>query len=542
MTIAIRRWLRMPEFWVGGASILDLLTGSWGDFLVPLISLWGGVVGSQIVTAATTWLVFAVVFYTFAPLAYGSGAVLAKIDREFKTIFAGGAVVHGVVFEYIVRDSIGVGVVVLIVAYLTTSWLLVWYLSFVRGWTVLNPRGRLPELVDRILPAQDVIGEIEAELERDGLCGLLAAALFLTVGGMLLALPVALSGLLSSILISAYPFPDLVFFGWALASAVFSRLSIGPSEDRIRALRFDIEKFLVGTLENALRSFEGLLLISLGFMGILFSGTLLTLLPALWLNVIEAVPSLPATLLQHDIEALLAFWYLLGIAVMVPVMGLLAFWAWIREFRRLPYFLDEREERDTTDGEPPSRVPGVTIFPSVGVLAVLGTGVLVSTPEYRLLGLVAFALLWPLVVGLGWVIARRTRRVDDQSVTHEHYWIVGSFVFQFVVIPAAAQVARMRSQSVNSANEWLDLLAAPLGLLVLLALMSGFVVLNRYETRDGTADNWTTWYIILAGSICLLSFPIIPARYRFAFAILGILGFGGGGLMLFVRRLREGAV
>ncbi|WP_049985258.1 hypothetical protein [Halobellus rufus] len=359
--------LRSPRVWVGGTAAADLLARFPGDVVVPLLSLAGGTVGSTSVAAATTWLLFATVFYTFAPLVYTYLEQLPSGERGFRLLFATSAVSAGLVFEVAEGTRLTAGIAVLMVA---SAGALLWYLSRVREWSLFDPEGRGVEVLQLVSPHRDVSEELRADFAREGLLGLVGRVVYLAAVGLLLVFPVFLAGVVSQLFVYAYPLPDLLFLGWAVVAAVSPRLTVGPSREQVLDVGFDLERYLLDSLENASRSVQGLFLTTFVVLGAFVAAGYLFFAVTLGSQLVGPVSALlDGPVLGLGPDAWVTIWNLVGLTAMLGLAGVSFLWLWIRELQRLPHFLDAWENRSMADGEPIARPAGFVALPLVAVFA-----------------------------------------------------------------------------------------------------------------------------------------------------------------------------
>jgi hypothetical protein len=90
VVVRVQRWLQFSRVLLGTSAVLDLvvrfssvaveiMTRLPEDIFVPLLSVVGGMLGSSLVSFVTTWLLFAVVFYTVGHLAYSHLEIVLKM-------------------------------------------------------------------------------------------------------------------------------------------------------------------------------------------------------------------------------------------------------------------------------------------------------------------------------------------------------------------------------------------------------------------------------------------------------------------------------
>ncbi|MFD1601051.1 hypothetical protein [Halobellus rarus] len=525
--------LRSPNVWIGGAAVSDLLARLPEDVLVPLVSLLGGTVGPESVAAATTWLLFATVFYTFTPLVYTYLDWLQSEARGFRAVFTASAVSAGLLFEYVEGVRLTAGIAVLMIA---SAAAMLWYLSRVRGWSLFDPEGNGVEVLQLVSPHRDVSEELRADFAREGLVGVAGRVAYLAAVGILLTFPVFLSGVISQLFVYAYPLPDLLFLGWAVVAAVSPRLTIGPSRGQVLDVEFDLERYLLDSLENVSRSVQGLFLTTFVVLGAFVATGYLFF--AVTLGSQMARPSLAllgGSILELGLDAWVTVWGLSGLVAMLGFAGTFFLWLWVRELQRLPHFLDAWEGRETTEGAPIARPAGFVALPLFAVLASAAYVFAVSAPgtspvEY------AFALCWPLVLGLGWWVANRSR--EPQPLTHENLWIA---VGLYVETVSVWFLSRAITVATASGSPSVGAIFAALNLPVVLGFITAFPTLlpyvSRYEDRDVEGRSYAlVWFLIAVAVLAALTSQIATNPVRFQLRLLAGAASLGSVALALVRR------
>lgn len=526
--------LRSPKVWIGGAAVTDLLARLPEDVLVPLISLVGGAVGPASVAAATTWLLFAMVFYTFAPLVYTYLDWLPSEARGFRLLFAASAVSAGLLFEFAEGARLTAGIGALMIA---SAGAVLWYLSRVRGWSLFDPEGRGVEVLQLVSPHQDVSAELRADFAREGLVGVAGRAAYLAALGVLLVFPVFLAGVVSQLFVYAYPLPDLLFLGWAVVAAVSPRLTIGPSRGQVLDVEFDLERYLLDSLENASRSVQGLFLTTFVVLGAFIAAGYLFFAVTLGSQVAgPALALLGGPILGLGLDAWVTLWNLVGLVAMLGFAGGFFLWLWVRELQRLPHFLDVWEGRATAEGEPIARPAGFVALPLATVVASAAYAFAVpasgtSPVEY------GFALCWPLLLGLGWWVANHSG--ESQPLTHENLWIAVGLYAETVSVWFLARTLTVATAG-GSPSVWAIFESANLP--IVLGFITVFPTLlpyvSRYEDRDVEGRSYAlVWFLLAVAGLAVLTARIATDPVRFQLRLLaGAAIFGGLALALVRRR------
>lgn len=527
--MGLRGVLGAERGWLAAAAAVDLLVGAPAGVVVPVVSLLGGWSGVALLSTLSTWAVTAVAVYVFTPLVYPS-RVLPRHAPGFRAVAAGGTVLLGVGAAWSQGERLLAGVGLSLVGWSLTAVVLLWYLRHVHGWTLVHPWSRAVSVVEWVGPRETAAEFAAGALAPDAEPGrrrAVARTLWLVAVGLLVAFPVVLCGGLSTLLIRAFPFPDLLLLTWVAASSVLARTDRGPGPEWVESVRFEIDRFLHGAVENATRGWQGLCSTILVLVGLIPPVGLLSATPSLALRLVEVASLLPAA--AGDVRALgvaaLGTWVILGLLALVLSTALLGLWAWIREFRRLPRFLDQWEGTPRTGA--PARVPGVAVLPS---LALLAGGVslvpLLSGPG-TVAAMAPLALLWPVLVGLQAWTVRYTRRRTATPLRHENYWIAAAATVQFLVLWGVGSLA-------PDVSVWA--FAPQIGVMTLLfAVLATYPSVHRAETVAGRSPRYTVAYALVLGGVLLAaSLPLDGAN---ATAVAGVGVLVGVPALLWVLRL-----
>lgn len=495
------------------SAAIDLAWRIPGDLLAPLLSLLSGLIASESIATVTSWVMFSVALYSFAHLAYPQDDLPTE-EPGFRIGFTVGTLP----FAYVLHSSPPIGVVLLagLGTLVYPGAILLLYLRRFYGWSVLDADAEAVALVEFVFPHEDQVREeIRTDLGREGVFGAVGAVLYLLSTMMLLAIPCSLAAIAVEILFDTYPIPDLLFLGWGLGSLVLPRVSTGPSQTWIDDRRTNFEESLFDSVENATRSLFGLVLglyILIGLFGFgLAIYTAISLAPGFLQPVVSIISSRRLALSP---ELMLLAWNMLGVVMLLLVAASFGTWAWMREFRRLPYFLDHWEGRELAEQEVVARPPGFVLPPLLSILLVRWY---VYTASGRSL---TFGFLWIVaIVGLGWT-AYRTRMCDPQPIERENVVITGGLVTQIVTVWSLGSKISLTALVGGEADP-LQLFAVPLllsGLIVLLALLPVF---ERRGRRSGPYRRLSApLMIVLVGLASGVSLPVVPPEYRTAFMAL----------------------
>lgn len=521
--------VRTAKFWIGGTAVIDLITRLPEDILTPLLSLVGGVYGSGGVGTFTTWLLFAVVFYTFTPLIYSYLEALPSEQVGYRLLFTAAAVLSGLVLKYLDGEGLLIGVFAAVAVGSST---LLWYLSRFQHWSLLSVNGRAVSLLQTIFPHEDISDELETDLSRQGFAGLVGRILFLAAVGVILGFPIFLAGVVSQVFIYAYPIPNLAFLGWAFATAVSPHLTIGPTRRQVLDREFDLEKYLLDALEYSSRSVQGLFTTTFCVLGILISAGYL------WLAIRAATElsdlysvMLRRPLFELGVEEWIILSGLTGFTALLGFVGVFSMWAWIRELQRLPHFLDEWENRTTISGDPLARPIGFLVLPltTAGVTGIYGFYLTIpgtTVVEY------AFAGGWPILLVLGWWGSNHPKR--PQPIRYENLWITAGLYFEVSSVWLVAQLVGGPSGSTSDLlRKVLSSPEVPLILAVVTLLPTLLPYVSRYENRRADGVSYAMVWILFVIASTTFGGSLLtsgPLRVQL-FVLAGASGVGGVALV-----------
>ncbi|MEF8807036.1 hypothetical protein [Natronomonas sp.] len=527
-------WVRSRHGLLAGSALLDILTRLPEDILTPALSIVSGWVGNPSVSFVTTWLMLAVAFYTFAPLAYSHLDVLPREATGFRAIFAGGTVSLGVFLEQATTPEVLVAGTFLVL--LGCAGLFLTYFDRRHGWSLLDPEGKSVAIVDFVAPHEDVTDEIEADLEREGWLGGVGAGLHLLAVGMLVGLPVAIAAISTRALVYAYPIPDVAFLAWAVSVRVLPRTDAGPDQRRVLDLEFDFERFLADVIENATRSLQGMFMTVFTVLGVFLSAGFVFVGISLTTAILDLlVTGLSGFVQVPTIDVGLILWNAVGVLFLLGLAGIYGLWAWVRELRRLPYFLNAWESRETDHaGALVSRPPGLIAVPVTAWLLAVAYVHYADISVFR----AAFAVSWPPgIVAIFWTV-RWTLHRAPQPIGSESWWIVAALVVQTWSVWLSTSLPDVVDAFTRRGGLG-EVIALPLSLTVLLLLGTSVPEIQRYETQhEGLRRYLFVGLLFLMGVLAFVSRGRVPARFEFIALILGVLGFGAGLLLGLVRYYR----
>jgi hypothetical protein len=523
--------LRSPKVWIGGAALTDLLARLPEDVLVPLVSLLGGTLGPASISAATTWVLFGMVFYKFTPLVYTYFEWVPASARGFRVVFTAAAVGTGVFLEHVDGSQLMIGIAAVMIA---TPIAMLWYLSRGRDWTLFDPEGRGVRIIQLFSPYQDVSEELRSDFAREGPAGVAGRVTYLAALGLLLSIPVFLAGIIAQLFIYAYPLPDLLFLGWAVVATVSPRLTIGPSRGQVLDIEFDPERYLLDSLENASRSVQGLFLTMFVVLGAFIAAGYLFLAVTVGSQVAgPALALLSGPINELSPDAWVTIWGLAGLIATLGFVGTFLLWVWIREIQRLPHFLDMWEDREMAEGTPIARPTGFVALPLVAILAAATYVFVTFAPGQA--GEYAFAVCWPLILGLGWWVANHSR--ESQPLDYENVWIaLGLYV------EAAAVWFLARTLTVATASESPSVLAIvdaptlPVVLGFLTTFTTVFPYVTRYESRAIEGRSYAlVWFLLVGAGVATLTAQLATDLIQFQLRLLAGAAFLFGGALAVTR-------
>ncbi|MUV87382.1 hypothetical protein GJ631_12620 [Natronomonas sp. CBA1123] len=446
---------------------LTSVAGRFGDLLadatvVPFVLAALAVSGEELrlVGAGFDWLLLGYLVYQLLPRLFSDADPAASVigRRRFRLlatvlvcVFAvpladqmpgvfSRSVLPAVVASVMTRPEVFVFVFVgwilasstLIAAYLHWTW-----------WRDAAIDDRV-EFMDQIRPGSptdEKQAEIHDDLTREdwvgpvsnGL-GVVSCTLVLVAVCLFLSMAVGFVGIL-------FPLPQVVVLVGVAAPAVGKRLpgGVGPSGTGIRDRAVDIEMRFYRVLKYVSTSRKGLMVAPFFIVGTLLS-MLLTLLSfvAIALFVFIAIYR-PDVFLSARISVLTR-WNIAGYLLCATVPGLFSLWFWVRETERVPQFLQDWERRRPGTASvaaeslpaPATRPPGVLLVPTAFV-ALFPVFFWIGRQEtVPFLPNAAFAVAWPLALGLTVWAVRWTLRADPQPPWTETYALPGAYLLQLL--------------------------------------------------------------------------------------------------------------
>ncbi|WP_152418733.1 MULTISPECIES: hypothetical protein [Halorubrum] len=506
---------------IGGAALLELVTRLPSDTLAAVLSVGSGTLGTQLIASTTTWVLFAIICYKFTPLIYSLLDPVPSGEFGFKLIFTSLSTAAGILFTYLDSSRFTVGILVLVLVGVVV---LLAYFQWVREWSLLAPDNRSLVILEFFTPQENITEEIETDVNRSGVLGVIGSALYLLALGLLLIFPVFLTGLLSQVLVYAYPVPDLIFLGWVVGGFVSSKLLTEENKPDFFDVEVDIEKYLLDVLEHATRSTQGMFLTSFILLGILSSaGKIFLAVTAGTILIQSYLTAFGISLFEFGTRPVTLISGVTGIVTLLFSVGVFSSWAWIREFQRLPYYLDSWEDRESAGSELPSRPVGFLLVPMT-TFAVIA--LYVSTFPKESLSVIdyGFAFGWPIFLLPGWWAVSRSERF--QPVTRESLWIISGLYLEALSLWPIANFANGEAESA-SVSSISSLPGFTLFLLFLLATPSLIPYVSRYE-QDGNRNYLLVWFFLVATFFAIVFSSIVSGGLRLQLQILAGVTFVGG--------------
>lgn len=497
------------------------------DLAIALVSLAFGIGDVSLLETVSTWVLLGYVAGTVAPVAYPERLGLPVERLGFRYSFAFLTLSVAAAFEVIPAPATVSMLVVVLGIVLSGG---VWYLLYLRhglGWRLSPDDPRYRNVLDSFVPTSDTVPEMRENFERDGILGVVGVGLNRLAIGCLVAFPAMLSGVVTVVLLAAYPLPDVLILTWAGLSLVGSATgwNVQPTQ---RA--YDLESRLYEGVAEATKSMKGLFLsvylvgLSLGFV-FLFGGTLTIL------------GSINRSLVLPWVEPRIT-WGLLGVVLVLLASSAYGLWCCVRMIRRLPVFLRQdvrrfREQYGTTTAEPaddrprprptvPTRPVGFVFLPVVAM-----TFVFVATPQLGVAS-VAFALCWPLLLALfGRCVVWTRRRKRDTIAYDGHYVITG-----MVLLPVAFE-SLAHSDTIGSAITTGQVSLTPLPdsvYVILLLVWLGYSadVMRRADAREDWRRYLKSAYFlgfaVGFGILTPFSGPLLRELYYVVVFVTGVAG------------------
>lgn len=383
---------QVPEFRalsqaaVGGFAIIDLAMES-----LPVISLAAGSVIGGIIGTTAGYGVFGATFVLVADRVYQNSLPEEARGYVLDVLFASVALGFMLLLSPVVAGSQYIAFFAFI---LVSATLFAVYAHVAGPKTLTDATDPLIQPVQRISVWTDVREEIERDLSRQGWRRYVGIAAFGGATGMILMFPAVVAGAVGMFLAQAYPLPDLLAILW-----VGGRVAPDAQTERIKArlpnftTQAELDIQLLTTTRNAVRSPLGMVLMlvtaggAFGAAGVVFMGiTMANSWVQLYstnggiLMVVQTLPMLS--------------WAVLGGVLTTLTAGGMLLWAWIREFRRIPAYLDAKEPAKSKSTPPVRRMTlALLVLPVQFPLGILFIGYF-ATIESPLLPI--FGLVWPL--------------------------------------------------------------------------------------------------------------------------------------------------
>lgn len=454
------RIIRSPRAILGSLVALDLtrlfdLLASVPEWLVPGVSVGVGLLASDFVGVALTWVIVTGAFYVFVPRMYPAESGVPREAPGFRALVTLGSLGAFFIFyrEMVIALSntlswqiptsvfsssegatAGWLVLISMVILGLTGTVLTLYLVNRHDWQLFDPDGRPVKLVDQFSPFTDHREKAAENFSHKGWLGVFYRVSWIPGVVIVVGFPCYIAGMVASILHSADPLPDLLVLGWVMAGVV------APAVPSIRLpTDADIEVRLYDVVKNATRSGKGMIVTVLAASGLLFV-VFLTVAPAIAIVPMVATVIIAASETAGDMSLLTALRLsgFAGIWLCLLAAGLYSIWFWLREFRRLPAFLASWEGADEK-GDMPTRPLGLILPPMVVLVVIFRYGMFVAETigngagqEQVMLVVLPLAIGWPAVLGLLAMPVWLTRHRSPQDIIYEDHVVTVSVAIEWV--------------------------------------------------------------------------------------------------------------
>lgn len=541
---------RVPELTPGeGAGV---------DIAVALVGLGLELGHLPALEAVTTWFLLGYAAVALAPNVYPRTLGLPTDEASFRLLFGVATVVVAVPLRVLRDLPVPVALFGMFVIMGMGSAVFLTYLHLVGGWTLSPEDERFVTLIDAVYPTDDIEAELREDFLRSGLLGLAGAISGWTAAGIIVVVPVLLSGIVCVILLLLYPLPDLLILGWTALSVV------GYTTGRdvvVTRHDLDLETQLYDVVEEATRSTKGMtlgtyLVVTAFAFGLLFAIAVDFGATVEWWSVV--------TVADPRVT-----WNAVGFLLVVVAASCYGVWCCLRMANRLPAFLRHyrssgeghepagrpwrrrrgfsrnlrgryrrRRDEDDEDEQPPpprererrarSRRPVGFIGPSLAVViltaAVVAEAGILST---------AFAVVWPLAL-LGLVSCLvLTRWSGTRSVRHDdHYivWGIAAFVLAVQVLGSIDSFVA----AITAAEFALDRLPFSVYMAGVVVWVGYIADVFRYADAHDDARRLLKGGYLLAFAVVFGALTLaVGEQYVGAFYVLvGVTGVGGIALFL----------
>lgn len=511
-----------PRALLGASAVADFMIRLPEEILAPLLSITGGLVGGPTIGFVTTWLMFGIAFYIFGPLALAHLEQLPTDDKMFVSLFSTFSVIVGILIhrfdslEYIIGFAVS--------GSFASGILLLGYLVWRHDWKLDDPSGSAVGLLELFTPKQNASSEIASDFRYQGFLGLFARVTFISSIGMLLGMTVFCAAFAGQILLLAFPLPDFIFFGWAISTRLIPQLPWGPNGKRLNDFKFDIELFLLQKVKLATRSDQGMYTTLFILTGLFGSGGYLFLAVSLFSNIVGLYQTgVRDEMLGMSQSVAVLLWNWTGFFILLLSAGTCAFWVWIREFQRLPYFLDHWEGRLGDLTGPPARMTGFLIVPLTAWCTAVwfiyfGQPIEISW----------YSLVWPLLIAATVGTIVHTNRRLSQSTKREHIWIASGLWAHGMTIWIGGRMPAI-IDAVGTGTPIVSLLPIPLMMLLLIGIIGSIPTVSRYERQHDDIRQYSfVGLLLILGGLSALGSEVVPHKYRVALSGMTVLCLTGG--------------
>lgn len=505
------------------ASIFDLAARAPLDIITPVVSLVGGIVDWKLAGLLTTWLLVGAVFYWFAPLAFSLIDGLKKVrkQRAFQALFAVGVVSTGILisqFEWTSR--IESSPLLVLVPSIIFGAVLTCYLSWIQNRELFGLDSPAARIIDQWFEDVDVKNEIKKDLNQGGIPKYTSLILIPIAMTAVFSLMIFFGGILSMVFLTAYPIPDILVLSWSLGAVVFDRISMGPSRPQVLSTEFDFERFTIDSLDNITRGEAGGVMSVFIIFAMLFSASYFSIvfrnLPGTYELLIDAAELLYAIIgntgqVEENINAVelgINIWNIIVSTLALIWFSAFAIWGWIREWERLPHFLDYWNDKNKSDRDPPSRPRGFMILPSVGA-ALYMIFIRYSLPNPLSASLIDYSVavfvpVLSIITLWIWLQTYKSEGSIDQSVKSEHFVICGGLLLWSLPLFLRDGIGNFYT---------------------VLIMMGGsfafMIVSKRARAANGVGQYIDSFFLAGWGVVILVTSSIIPTELKSVISLLG---------------------
>lgn len=477
------------------------LVSSLPEWIAPLLSVGATFSENALLAQSTTWLLFGVSFFIFTDTIYPKSANLPVKDARFQLLVATTGVALGLGFGF--ADGLwGLLPVIFPLAVISGLAFFV-YFQQVLGWSLSNPESQF--LGPLTVLDTSITDEFAEYLQTDTLVSSVNIAFVGIAAVGLVVVPCILLGLVSRILIRAYPLADLV-----ILAILLSKSSDMTTISRVQAVvpnsqTFDIEARLHRGIETATQNIKGLFLTIYAFLGAFLGGGILGI-AVVAINQLLVESGLVQTVRQSIVDPFQG-WIVCGLLVLILLAGVHGLWVWLREFRRLTAYVSFWDDENSVATEiQPSRPVGMTI-PTTLLVGIIG---FFAATESEMV----FAIAWPIGVAVTLGCMWGTRQQRTSSIANEDHAIVAAFLIHSLALPALVMGPELVQLISTGTFPWEQVVDSPAPVIAIMVVgMPYFPDVEQYAEQFDDARR-TLEGIYLASIGILAQIVTLPAGPR----------------------------